>query len=72
MRRLEWLGHLARMPDDRLPKSILFGWLSEPRFMDQEKGGEIFCSNSLMLLRLIGMRSLGNPGQNGEHYILLK
>jgi len=29
--RLEWLGHLARMPDSRLPKSILFGWLSEPR-----------------------------------------
>ena len=31
MRRLEWLGHLARMSDDRLPKSILFGWLPEPR-----------------------------------------
>ena len=31
MRRLEWLGHLARMSDDRLPKSVLFGWLPEPR-----------------------------------------
>ena len=30
MRRLEWLGHLARMPNDRLPKSVLFGWLPEP------------------------------------------
>ena len=29
MRRLEWLGHLARIPDDRLPKSVLFGWLPE-------------------------------------------
>ena len=31
VKRLEWLGHLARMPDERLPKSVLFGWLPEPR-----------------------------------------
>ena len=30
-RRLEWLGHLARMQDHRLPKSVLFGWLPQPR-----------------------------------------
>ena len=30
-RRLEWLGHLARMPEHRVPKSVLFGWLPQPR-----------------------------------------
>ena len=30
-RRLEWLGHLARMSDDRLRKSALFSWLPQPR-----------------------------------------
>ena len=30
-RRLEWLGHLARMPNHRMPKSALFGWLPQAR-----------------------------------------
>ena len=30
-RRLEWLGHVARMPNQRIQKMALFGWLPEPR-----------------------------------------
>ncbi len=30
-RRLEWLDHLVRMPDHRLPKEMLFSWLPQPR-----------------------------------------
>ena len=31
VRHLHWLGHLARMEDDRVPKKMLFGWLPRPR-----------------------------------------
>ena len=30
-RRLEWLGHVARMPDHHTPKICLFSWLPQPR-----------------------------------------
>ena len=31
LKRLVWLGHLARMTDYRMPKNVLFSLLSEPR-----------------------------------------
>ena len=30
-RRMEWLGHLARMPTHRTPQKCLFGWLPQSR-----------------------------------------
>ena len=45
-RRLQWLGHLGRMGDERLPKRMLFGELrkkraclgTEKRWRDQVSG----------------------------------
>ena len=30
-RRMEWLGHIVRMPKNRTPKICLFGWLPQTR-----------------------------------------
>ena len=40
---LEWLGHLARKPDHRLPKSMLFSWLPKscPRGGPRKRGRDV-------------------------------
>ena len=27
--RLQWLGHVATMDEDRIPKKVVFGWLPQ-------------------------------------------
>ena len=31
MRQLRWLGHVRRMPQDRLPRRLLTSWVCNPR-----------------------------------------
>jgi hypothetical protein len=35
-RTLRWLGHVARMPFDRLPRKMLTAWVHAPRFKGQK------------------------------------
>ena len=37
-RRLQWLGHLGHMDDERQPKKMLFGELRKKRWKDQISG----------------------------------
>ena len=52
-RRLEWLGHMARMPDCCISKKILFGWLPKTR----PAGGphKRWCNHIRRYLKLVGV-----------------
>ena len=44
-RRLKWLGHVARMPDDRQPVQVLFGQLTGARGRPRESRRSIVCTD---------------------------
>ena len=73
LKRLEWLGHLARMADNRMPKSVLFSWLPEPwpRCGLKNGGGTLFARIWIALeqMRISGMRKLQDLEQDGGYYV---
>ena len=69
-RRLEWLGHVARMPDHRIPKSILFSWLPQPRprYGPRKRWRDVVHKDlkDKMWMRVSGMRKLQDLQLGGE------
>ena len=52
-RRLEWLGHLARMPSSRLPQKVFFSWFPKKRpFCGPRKRWKDAVSRDLQKLKL--------------------
>ncbi len=69
--KLEWFGHVARMPDHRLPKSLLFGWLpwSCPRSGPRKRWRDVIRKDlkEPIFLRLSGIGKQGSPELGGGH-----
>ena len=70
-RRLEWLGHVARIPDHRLLNLTLFCWLPPSRFRcaPRKRWKDVRCSaqRTLKLKRVNGMKKQGSLEQDGGH-----
>ena len=50
-RRVKWLGHLAKMPDERLPKRVLFGYMDGSA---QESGAmDELCQGSPAICKIL-------------------
>ena len=46
-RRLEWLGHVTKILDHRIPKSVLFGWLPQARpHCGPRRSGRMWCART--------------------------
>ncbi len=59
-RRMQWLGHLARIPDTRMPKRVLFGRLEKARLRHEEQSqGATPYPSTPYLSTSIWCRSLG-------------
>ena len=62
--KARWLGHIVRIPDHRLPKSMLFGWLpqSRPRCGPRKRWRDIV-RKKLEWMKRNGMEQQGSQEQ---------
>ena len=69
-RWLDWLGHLARMPDEWIPKISLFSWMPElhPRGGPRKRGGMWSIQNwkKWRSQKMHGMKRQQHQEQSGE------
>ena len=71
-RRLQWLGHMARMPEGRLPVQLLFGWLQQHgQHMDLVFVGKTVSDLTSKDCRCLTGLKLLKIDRNGEPYAAL-
>jgi len=63
-KRLRWLGHVFRMPDDRLPEKLLFGEVKGLRPPGRPRSSfNYVIVKTVVLVGLIGMHKTGCSGE---------